>query len=293
MKAEIVSGSLHLYNLEFVKADNNDFDQLFTFDETFGPGWKYGDGNWSIDDQNAFIDGFGKRTYGSEFWRDYTVETEIMFTRSMNAGVLLRANNPALGGAGDSPSAGTDFLQSYYVGFNFGAVILGKHNYNWKRLAIAPANVTLDTWYHIRSVIDGDRIRVYLDHMDHPIIDYTDQDPFINGMAGLRSYNTGVRYNNFRVTSSLLPNSLEKTILPVQGNEVEIYPNPSSEQVTISFGTSGKREVRISDLKGVTVICFESTEDQLSVPVQNLAAGIYFIHIIHEKGATSKKLIIE
>lgn len=293
LKLEMLSGSINLYELEIVKADNSQFDHLFTFDDSFGTGWKYGDGNWSIDKQNATIDGFGKRTYGSELWRDYTLETDILFTRSMNAGVLLRANNPALGGAGDSPSAGSDFLQAYYVGFNFGAVILGKHNYNWERLAISSTNVTLNTWYHLRSVIDGDRIRVYLDDMEDPIIDYTDPDPLINGMAGLRSYNTGVRYNNLHITSSLLTSTIEESRVSDSAAGVKIFPNPSSDNIVISFGSPGKREVRITDLKGATVLCINSAEEEISLAVQHMAPGLYFIHIIYQQGNISKKFIVK
>lgn len=292
LKVEVAGGSIHLYQMEIVKANNSTFDHVFTFDEGYGPGWTYGDGNWLIDDKNAVIDGYGKRTFGSEFWRDYTVETDISFTRSMNAGILLRTNNPALGGAGNSPSLGTDFLQGYFVGFNFGAVILGKHNYNWERLAIVSASVVPETWYHIRALIEGDRIRVYLEDMQDPIIDYTDPDPLINGMAGLRSYNTGVRYNNFRITSSLLTSSREESRDPVQGSEVLIYPNPASDQVTIWFGSSGKREVRISDLKGAEIICLETTENRLSIPVRRMEPGMYTVQVIHKDRATTKKLII-
>ena len=101
--------------MEIVIADNVGFDKALSFDGSFEMGWKYADGDWSIYDKTAFIDGHGKRTYGSKAWRDYTVEADIMFTRSMNAGLIFRVNNPALGGAGNSPSLGTDFLQKVSV----------------------------------------------------------------------------------------------------------------------------------------------------------------------------------
>jgi xylan 1,4-beta-xylosidase len=292
LRAKVISGSFHLYSMEILVADNVDFDETRSFEGTFGTGWKYDDGDWSISNGNAYIDGYGKRTFGSKAWRDYTVETDIMFTRSMNAGLIFRVSNPALGGAGDSPSQGTDYLQGYFVGFNYSTVVLGKHNYGWESLNNASGNFSLNTWYHLRVVVNDNRIRVYVDDLNTPLIDYTDPIPLISGMAGLRSFNTGVRYKNFHVTSRLLtspPNRISGEGIP---DRINLYPNPAGRFLYIDFGKEEPRQISISDLKGMGISTFESNDRQISIPVFDLTKGVYIVKIQSASGLHTKKIIV-
>jgi len=264
LRAEIASGNLHLYSIEIVPAENSSFDKTFSFDSSFDTGWKYTDGNWTINDENAYIDGYGKRTYGNSSWRDYVIETDIMFTRSMNAGVIFRVNNPARGGANDDPALGTDFLQGYFVGFNYSSVVLGKHNYGWESLKTSSGAYTPNTWYHLRVVVNHSRIIVYVDDMVNPRIDYTDPLPLVNGMAGLRSFNTGVRYDNFHVTSDLLTTSVNG--IPNNAGHLKIHPNPSIESVNIYFSGREKRNIRMLDLQGTEVVSINSYDEHVVIP---------------------------
>jgi xylan 1,4-beta-xylosidase len=292
LKVKIISGSINLYSMHFVLADNAAFDERINFDGSFGTGWKYADGNWSISNKQAFIDGFGKRTYGSEAWRDYTVETDIMFTRSMNAGIICRVNNPALGGAGNDPALGTDYLQGYFVGFNFSSLVLGKHNYGWKMLANTSGSFALNTWYHLRAVVAEDRIRVFVDDMSEPKIDYTDTIPLINGMAGLRSHNTGVKFDNFRITSELLLTSDDGPSLQDPENTIEINPNPVSGLLNINFRNSSDRLIQIIDLNGRCLVSVRSKGDRITLPVHQIIPGLYFISVMNHKEIYTSKLII-
>lgn len=289
LKVEAISGTFELYSLEFVLADNKAFDKLVSFDGAFGTGWKYSDGNWEIIDKCAFIDGYGKRTYGSEFWRNYTVEADILFTRNMNAGLIFRVNNPAMGGAGNDPALGTDFLQGYYVGFSSNSIILGKHNYGWKMLYAFSKSFSLNTWYHLRVVIYEDRIRIYIDDMENSVIDYTDPEPWINGMAGLRSFNTGVKFDNFHVTSNLLINNV-KTI--TDNSSFSIYPNPASRFVTLNFRNEINREIRVIDIKGSILLSFKTNKEKISFSLSELMPGIYILSVQDEYGITAKKIIL-
>ena len=293
LKTEAISGRFHLYSMEIVIADNVGFDKALSFDGSFEMGWKYADGDWSIYDKTAFIDGHGKRTYGSKAWRDYTVEADIMFTRSMNAGLIFRVNNPALGGAGNSPSLGTDFLQGYFAGFNFGSVVLGKHNFGFEKLQSASGSFSLNTWYHIRAVIDGSRIRVYVDDMSNPMIDYTDPLPLIDGMAGLRSFNSGVRYNDFHVTSELLTTSIKRVSAEGDPGQISIYPNPPGGSIYIYFNKEESRSISMMDLKGSEIFSIESYDRQVSIPAMNLSKGLYIIKVQSASGLFSKKLILD
>ncbi|MBE0654808.1 MAG: T9SS type A sorting domain-containing protein, partial [Bacteroidales bacterium] len=280
------------YSMRFAVAANEEFENLVLFDGAFGTGWKYSDGTWLIRDKTAFIDGHGKRCFGDNAWRDYTVEADILFSRNMNAGLIFRVNNPALGGAGNDPALGTDYLQGYFAGFNFGTVVLGKHNYGWKSLATSPGTFTLNTWYHIRAVVAGNRIRIYVDDMTQPVIDYTDPFPFINGMAGLRSFNTGVNYDNFHVTSQLLISSEKEH--PVSSGQygMDLYPNPATDQVFISFHTAESRKIRLTDPGGKILHTATTSETELSIPVQAYEAGIYILTVETGNFVESQKLIL-
>jgi xylan 1,4-beta-xylosidase len=291
IRLQVESGPIDLYEMEFVKAVNEPFDESVKFSGSFGPGWRYNDGDWSVTSEYALIDGYGKRAYGSEYWRDYSVETDIMFTRSMNAGLIFRVNNPALGGAGNDPARGTDYLQGYFCGFNFSSVVLGKHNFGWQLLESASIPMEMNRWYRLRVVVNDDRIRVYVDDMTEPKIDYTDPYPLINGMAGYRSFNTGVRFDNFRVTSELLTTSIEE--MPATAtNEILIFPNPSSDYVTLRFSDSVKRQIRISGLSGRILFSTDSMKDELKLPVKTLPSGIYLIHVESNSEVATQKLIV-
>lgn len=293
IRIEIISGGLHLYSMEIVIADNSSFNKVINFDGSFGSGWNYADGSWLIQDNRAFIDGFGKRTYGSDAWCDYTVETEIMFTRNMNAGLIFRVNNPALGGAGDDPAQGTDFLQGYFAGFNYGSIVLGKHNYGWESLATASGSFIRYEWYHMRAVLEGNRIRIYIDDMANPMIDYIDTIPFINGMAGLRSFNTGVRFDNFRITSDLITSSDREILKQVQDDMIKIHPNPSSGNTVIDLGTSIDSKVRIIDMRGVTLFTYNTVQDRIVLPANLLPPGVYFVSVEEKNRILTKRLILQ
>lgn len=292
LRLEVRGGTFHCYNMEFVEADNEAFDHIVSFDGSFGPNWKYTDGEWQIIDKKAVIDGFGKRTYGSDLWRDYTVETDLMFTRSMNAGLIFRVNNPALGGAGNDPALGTDFLQGYFVGFNFGTVVLGKHNYGWESLATASKSLSMNTWYHLRVLVVEDRIRVFLDDMTLPVIDHTDPLPLINGMVGLRSFNTGVTFDNLHVTSDLLTSNHDmQAATPAPG--FRIYPNPAGECVTLHFYQEAERTIRLLDLHGNTMLTRTMKSFQTDLSVGDLDPGIYILRTESNTGVYAGKLVIQ
>lgn len=292
LKIEVVTGQIGFYSMQFVHADNNEFDKSDDFDGNFSGDWKYFDGAWRFDNEATEIDGFGKRAFGSAFWCDYSVETDIQFLRNMNAGIILRVNNPALGGAGDDPQLGTDYLQGYFVGFNSGQVVLGKHNYGWKSLASSSGSYQMNTWYHLKATVAQDTIRVYVDDMLSPAITYIDTMPFINGRAGVRSYNTHVQYDNFRVYTGNVSSSNEQ-IFDNTENQVLIYPNPATNDVTIQSGSGNRlKEIKLYNSLGELVYTTKTYTEKHSIPIGQFPPGIYMLRL-NDGNQFSKKLIIE
>ncbi len=77
-------------------------------------------------------------------------------------------------------------------------------------------------------------------------------------------------------------------------SDLEIYPNPFSENIVISSGSYSEAEVRITDINSKTV--FEkrlSLEKKKDVNLQTLAPGVYFIRVTSAGESFTKKLIRE
>lgn len=202
LKVEVISGDFDLYEMQFKSADNELVTINDSFENIFDPAWNYSDGDWKIEDGEASINGCGKRVMGSTGWSDYTIETDITFKDTMNAGVIFRVNNPANGGANNNPALGTNFFQGYFVGLDSSLITLGKYNYNRISLQSAGGVYSLNTTYHLKIMVSGANIKVYVDDMMIPKLDYTDNDPFISGKIGFRSCNAHVHYDNFKVSTA-------------------------------------------------------------------------------------------
>jgi hypothetical protein len=81
----------------------------------------------------------------------------------------------------------------------------------------------------------------------------------------------------------------------VDENEVSLYPNPSTEWVTIDLTSAPLMipDVSIIDMNGVAVWSKTKVADkQLKVNVSNYPAGTYLVKVASEKGTVLKKLIV-
>ena len=196
-KGEIAVSEFALSKSEAVK------DLMLTYDSILDD-YIYFDGKWRIKDGalilNEEASSTGKRLYGSEHWGDYTVKAEFKFLdKTMDAGVLIRASNPALGGAGNSASAGTYFLQGYYVGLQEERLILAKINYRMEVLKEVQVTVVKDQNYNLEVSAVGTKLTVSLD--GQVLMEYEDSArPFLNGAAGVRCYFSPTQIDMFSVT---------------------------------------------------------------------------------------------
>ena len=80
-------------------------------------------------------------------------------------------------------------------------------------------------------------------------------------------------------------------------NEIEIslMPNPASEKVTIALGgVKGNSHISISNLIGQVVYATDViNNDAITVPLNDLSAGIYLVNVTNGDKTTTKKLIKE
>ena len=291
LKVEIVTGDFDFYKMQFVHADNSVITITDTFNSTFSSNWNYNDGTWAVISGQGVISGYGKRTLGSTGWTDYTVQTDVTYTNNMNGGLIFRVNNPALGGAGKDPQLGTDFYQGYYVTLGASSVVLGKQNYNWTQLRSAAGTYSLNTKYTIRVEVSGANIKVYVDDMNTPKIDFTDPDPFISGKVGLRAHNAYVLFDNFSVTTSYQGNPSGLNTYEAK-DQVFLYPNPVTDKLTLS-NIHHFTDLVIYKMDGQKVYNTRIADAELTFDLGNLNRGIYLLQLRNNVGEISVKRFLK
>lgn len=135
---------------------------------------------------------------------DGTVETEVEVSNDMgdNAGLLVRVSNPGVG---------ADNFDGYEIslGANRRQLVLGKHRHDFHRLAAVPAPIVPGRWQRLRVVLNGPRIRVFLDREAAPRIDFVDRDrPLLSGRVALRTWHADASFRDVRIDGEKAPVSL-------------------------------------------------------------------------------------
>ena len=120
LTVEVVDGTVNIMEYNIKRGVVNPHQMADNFDEGFSPEWGYREGEWKIIDGQLESTGrYGKMLMGGFddiHLTDYTVECDVIYnTGNTNGGLLFRTTNASTGGADDSPSLGTDFLQGYIV----------------------------------------------------------------------------------------------------------------------------------------------------------------------------------
>ena len=171
-----------------------------TYDFDIWMPYNYKDGNWKLDNGSLVLtDSYGKYMLGSESWGNYVVESDITITSdNINAGLCVRVSNPATY-LENQLAAGSDYLQGYFIGFSNGALVLGKHNYNWKTLKSISFNTKKGKTYRLTVEVFENVIRISVD--GELIMTYTDNNaPFLHGMVGYRAHGCSMCVDNLKIT---------------------------------------------------------------------------------------------
>lgn len=203
LTVKATDGSLSLYELNVRTAVASPTVMSDDFTSGLSKDWRHVEGQWTVDGGWLKSPQYGKILMGANSaigLTDYTVECDMQFDNSVNAGVLFRANNVAMGGAGDDAQLGTDFVQGYFLGLTATSVVLGKQNYGWQQLASKNKSFYSGQTYHVKVVVKGNTFTCYVGNMKAPLITYTDPLPFISGRAGFRTHNCVAQFDNFVLT---------------------------------------------------------------------------------------------
>jgi xylan 1,4-beta-xylosidase len=245
VRVETVTGEFDWERMELSHADNASISVSDNFTGAFSTDWNFSGGSWSIVADAANIDGTGKRTLGSTGWSDYTVECDLEGESALNSGIMVRVQNPAQGGPGDDPVLGSDFYQGYFAGLSETGVVLGRENYGWTTLATTPGSYALSTWYHMKVVVSGNEIQVYVDDMNVPQIDYIDEvAPFTHGKIGLRAHYATTNFDNLTVRHVAPPPTFDAGVTDASldssiPNEAGAPPADASPGSSIPNGAGG------------------------------------------------------
>jgi len=290
IKVETVNGEFDFVSMQFSKSDTTANIVSDNFDTGFSTLWNYDEGIGYIDKGTARINGYEKRTIGNVNWSDYTVEADVKFNAGMDAGLILRVNNPALGGPGDDAQLGTDFYQGYYVAFKNGTIKLDKQNYNSVNLAVAGGSYQLNKWYHLKAVANDGNFKIYVDDMANPKINYTDNRPFLTGKAGIRVHNCDASFDNFRITTGTPPitglNDINQNRKDLNYSLLGLSPNPVESQLLIT-GIPDNSQLTVYNTSGDEVMKLKETNSPVEntvLDVKNLNQGIYLIKSESGKG---------
>jgi len=275
---EVLDGSIQLYTMRFVEDPTKTLPILESFDgiSTFGSNWTYNDGTWTFSNQEIASNGFGKCLIGSTF-ANYTVSVNVKYEKNMNAGLLIRASNPSMGGSGQDVQAGADFVQAYFVTMGENGCTLGKHNYNWSQLATSIGSYTTGKWYKMTVKVEDDNIQLFIDDSKTPVIDYTDPEPFIAGKAGFRSFDCTAHFDNLEIRALESASNLKTA----KKAAISFYPNPADQNVFMDFPIptqkGGVLELFTPSGKLVYQSNLPENVQQFSIPVATLNPGLFLI----------------
>jgi lysyl endopeptidase len=90
-------------------------------------------------------------------------------------------------------------------------------------------------------------------------------------------------------TFCIKQNSIDEPLsLPVL-----IYPNPAYDMLTVISDGINMQQIKITNLAGQIIQEKNVYNEQITIDVSVLSRGIYFIHVLTEKGSALKKLILK
>lgn len=155
-------------------------------------GWILQGGGWFVRDgifhtaSNAQGAGYGlagvKALAPAAVFADLDYRAEVRVSDSGDAGLIFRVSNATIG---------PDAYRGYYAGISAERqeLVFGKADQKWFPLRSVPMSIAPDRVHTLRVEAVGERIRVFVDDLEHPRIDVSDES-FASGVLGLRRYTT-------------------------------------------------------------------------------------------------------
>lgn len=204
---------------------------------------------------------------------DFTYDARVQVKSNGDGGLIFRASKA---------SFGPDEYNGYYVGISSSSkkVELGKANGSWTSLKIASMDISSNKWYQLRVVAKGTNIKIYVDNMNTPIIDFNDSS-FSSGSIGVRSYNALTVWDDISV-NSLLGTGIEDEKI---SGQLKLHPNPATSNLTIFIPQQGLMTVYSSS--GKRVFSANVSVGDMRLDTENYETGIYIVNLTTKSGIGS------
>jgi hypothetical protein len=278
------SGTLRATCLPYIGAGSS-VTSSFTEDFSNGQeGWVQYGGSFYVKD-GAYVAGnleashpCSKSVYPATLFSDFTYDAQVQANSEGDAGLMFRASRL---------SFGPDEYSGYYVGISSSnkRVELGKANGAWTSLKTATMNINANQWYQLRVVANGDSIKVYVDDMATPKIDFRDAS-FASGCIGVRSYRALAQWDDLRVTKAGYvaqePDTSSNVNAPSRVDVAENYetltssPNPVLSELRIA-DEKIISEIRIYTLNATLLKTLPVNARELTVDMSGYAGGAYLV----------------
>lgn len=156
-----------------------------------------------------------------------------------------------------------------------------------------------DTWISIQMFMDYTTGYIYLYIPDFQILSYGtfSHNESLAGlilMTNMTPYNPQAanKFDNIRISAlKTLPSYLG--IDDFISSKFNIFPNPVTDMVTISNAENiGVEEVIVYDIYGKIVKSQKcKSESEIQLNIEDLASGVYMLHIKTEEGVAVKKIV--
>ncbi|MDA3853302.1 MAG: glycoside hydrolase family 127 protein [Bacteroidales bacterium] len=225
-----------------------------------------------------------KAIESSTYFSDFTLDARVQVDGDGNGGLLFRASELALG---------PDDYKGYYLGLSSGQnqVELGKSDGRWSSLIVSSQTVTANTWYQVRIVTKGRNIKVYVNDMATPKIDFND-DSFAGGAVGVRTYNSLAKWDDINVSSE---GNTGVTTLSMD-EKVRVYPNPAHDDIHVSFSDSpmGDCTIDLYSRDGNRVLTENRIKgtNNVNLDTSDLIPGVYVLKIDESSNSHLSQIVI-
>lgn len=218
-----------------------------------------------------------KSIYPATNFSDFTYDAKVQVKSDGDGGLIFRASRL---------SFGPDEYNGYYVGISSSAkrVELGKANGSWNSLVIANMDISANQWYNVRIIAKGSNIKVYIDDMTTPKIDYNDSS-FTSGSIGVRTYRSLTSWDDISVTSLNGTNvSAEST-----NSILKLFPNPVTSDLNIAIPQHGT--MIVYNLTGKTMYSAHVISGVTTLNTEKFSSGMYIVKLTTKNGTSSASFL--
>lgn len=187
-----------------------------------------------------------KLVYDPRTLRTGSVETELKFTGNQgdNAGLLIRVA---------SPGRGADAFYGYEISLaaNGRKVVIGKHKNNFTPVSEVPVSCNPAEWNRLKVCMEKGKIKVLLNGATVFQCEDADTD-LAEGKVALRTWNSDVRFRNFKITETNAIESIafhSQPVIPVSRQWTPVRTGDAQSRYTLDLnGAFNGRQCQLMEM---------------------------------------------